>query len=247
MSLSDLFDKDKRREKGIARATKKLLQIYGQTESRGAAIQKLRDDGSDEAIYALLMRFTVRVEPGITDDEEKGWVIEILRDFGSRAMGPIRKFVFERDAVTWPLRAVQEIKGPKASAELACEVLRKMAGEYQRDSHKQIMLVKHLVGLGIENDEVTDTLAPFLEDMDGDLVIAVVEALGVLDEPGKSREAILECLKEKGPGSARLRNLVFDVFAERGWTVKGYRPTVEEMMAQPYHLTSDGVIKKTGG
>lgn len=247
MSLLDMFDKEKRRQSAIARSTKKLLQIYGQTESRGAAIQRLREDGSDEAIYALLMRFTVRVEPGITDDEEKSWVLEILREFGNKALGPIRKFVFERDAVTWPLRAVVEIKGPQAAVELACEVLRKMSTEYQRASNKQVMLIKQLMDLGLQNDDVTDTLILFLEDMDGDIVVAAVEALGQLDAEGKSREPLLACFKEKGEGSVRLRRVILEVFAERGWNVKGYRPTVEEMLEAPYHLTGDGVVKKTGG
>lgn len=244
MGLFDVFDKDKRHQASIERNTKKLLQIYGQADGRTKAIETLRDDGSEEAIHALLMRYTVRVEPGITDDEEKQWVLDILKEFGSRTLPIIERFIRQRDAVTWPLRAVQEIAGPRRAAEMIEGLLDEMAEQYQREHTKKITLIKHLVELGVKEPELADTVAKFLDDMDGDTVIAAIEALGALDEEGRSREAILDTLKEKGEDSARIRNLVFEVFAARGWAVKGYTPTVEGMIAEPYYLTSDGVVKR---
>lgn len=246
MGLFDVFDKDKRRKAAIERNTKRELQIYGQPDGRQKAIEALRDDGSDDAIYALLMRYTVRVEPGITDDEEKQWVLDILKEFGSRALPVIHRFIRQRDAVTWPLRAVAEIAGPREAATMVAELLDEMAEQYQREHTKKITLIKHLVELGVKDPELADTLVKFLDDMDGDTVIAAIEALGALDEQGRSRPAILDTLKERGEESARIRNLVFQVFAERAWDVKGYTPTVEGMIEEPYYLTSEGVVKRHG-
>lgn len=246
MGVLDIFDKNKRRKNAITRSIRRLVQIYAQTESRGKAIVTLREDGCPEAIYGLLMRFTVRTEPSITDQEEKQWVHEILIDFGSRAVDPIKKFLRNQEAVTWPLKVLTSVESPRYCAETINELLVSMTQEYQRDHTKKITLIKTLAELGFDDDEFLQTLTAFLDDMDDDPVVAAIEALRDLDQRGTTRERILAALKEKGPDSARLRNLVFDVFAAREWSVKGYRPTVEEMLVDPYYLTSDGLVRIRG-
>ncbi len=246
MGLMDIFDKDKRKASSIARNVKRLKEIYGQPEGRQKAIASLRDDASDEAIYGLLMRFTVRTEPGITDQEEKEWVKEILVDFEKRSLDLIRKYLRQQSAVAWPLKAVQEIAGTQMVEEMICDELEKMSQEYQRDHAKKIALIKHLTHMDRKSDRIRDTLLAFLEDADQDTVVAAIEGLEALDDAGECRTPILELFKERGEESPRLSKLTFEVFARRGWDVKGYRPTVEERIEEPFYLTSEGVVKKRG-
>jgi hypothetical protein len=246
MGLLDIFDKDKRRKATIARNVGKLKEVYAQPEVRQKAIAGLREDGGDEAIEGLLMRFTIRSDPGITDQEEKEWVKEILVDFGKRSLPPIRRFLRRHDAVSWPLKAAQEIAGKEAVVEMVCDELEKLSEEYQREHTKKITLIKHLIELGLKTDRIRDTLILFLDDTDQDTVVAAIEGLEALDDDAASREAMLEIFKTRAGDSPRLSKLVLDVFARRGWNVKGYRPTFEERIEEPFYLTADGVVKKRG-
>ncbi len=244
MGLLDVFDKEKRRKAAIDRNVRKMQQKYGQSDTRSRAVVALRDDGSEEAIYALLQRYKVSVDPSITDQEEKEWVGEVVASFGSRAVGPIRKFVHREAEVMWPLRVLADIRGTKEAIDLACEALRKAAGEYQRDHTKKITLLKHLVSLEAKNPEAVETIELLLDDMDGDTVIAAVEALAALDERGHAREKVLTVLKDRGYENIRLKLEIFRVLAETGWSVKGFRPTAEELLEEPFYLTGDGIVKQ---
>ncbi len=247
MGLLDVFDKEKRRKNAIARNIRKLQQKYGQSDIRSRAVVALRDDGSEEAIYGLLQRYKVSVDPSITDQEEKQWVREVVADFGTQAIGPISKFVHREAEVMWPLRILADIRGTGEAVELACETLRKAASEYQRDHTKKVTLLKHLVALEASRPEVVETVELLLEDMDGDTVIAAVEALARLDEKGESRNKVLEVLKERGRENIRLKLEIFRVLVETGWSVKGFRPTVEELLEEPFYLTGDGIMKQREG
>ncbi|RMG10913.1 MAG: hypothetical protein D6729_18745 [Deltaproteobacteria bacterium] len=246
MGLLDFLDKEKRRERAIEKNTKRAQQKYGDASVRTRALYALRDDGSEAAITGLLRRYDVTVEPGITDREEKEWVCETLAAMGERAVGPIEAYIRARDAVTWPLKALEEIKGPVYTAQFVAKLLERMAGEYQRDHSKKITLMKHLTQLGQRSEAVTDALVAFLDDMDQDTVIGALEALAALDEEGRSREAVLALLKEKGEEHRRIRNSIFELLAHRAWPVTGYKPTVEALIEEPYYLTGDGIVKRRG-
>lgn len=244
MGLLDIFDKEKRRVGNIERNIRKLQQRYGQSDSRSRAVVALKEDGSTEAIYGLLQRFKVAVDPSITDQEEKEWVSEVIAEFGEKAIEPITRFVHKESEVMWPLRIITDIRGKDEAIKLACETLKKASMEYQRDHTKKITLLKHLVSLDAKKDFVVDTISLLLDDMDKDTIIASIEALAALDSGGKSRELVLGALREKGPESIRLKLEIFRVLSETGWTVKGFRPTVEEMIEEPYYLTGDGIVKQ---
>lgn len=244
MGLLDIFDKEKRRKAAIEKNVRKLQQKYGQSDTRSRAVVGLRDDGSEEAIYGLLQRYKVAVDPSITDQEEKQWVGEVIASFGNEAIEPIRKFLHRESEVMWPLRVMADIRGTGAAVSLACETLRKAASEYQRDHTKKIMLLKYLMSLEAKTPEVVETVRLLLDDMDGDTVIAAVEALAALDERGESRESVLQVLRDRGPQNIRLKLEIFRVLSETGWSVKGFRPTVEEMIEEPFYLTGDGLVKQ---
>src|SRR5216684_4346473 len=67
----------------IARLQKKAMEKFGPPENRQGAIEELGELKSESAVDALLMRFTIRVDPGITDDEEKArtraLIVEVAR------------------------------------------------------------------------------------------------------------------------------------------------------------------------
>src|SRR5215208_2681578 len=98
MGLFGLFGSKEEREKATLRKlAKKLTERYGPPENRQGAITQLGEMGTPEALETLCVRFTVRIETGITDDEEKETTRGLLVAAGPAAIGPIEKFVTEHE------------------------------------------------------------------------------------------------------------------------------------------------------
>jgi len=77
-----LFSKEKSLQKTIERATNKLAQ----QPDRWGALEKLKDDGSEEALLGLCRRFGVTCQKAVEDEQEKHWVVETLVGYGTRAV-----------------------------------------------------------------------------------------------------------------------------------------------------------------
>jgi hypothetical protein len=111
MGLFGLFGSKEEREKGALRKlAKRLTERYGPPENRQKAISQLGDLGTAEALETLCLRFTVRVEPGITDDEAKETTRSILVEARDDAVEPIERFVTGHDdGIAWGLRVLAEV------------------------------------------------------------------------------------------------------------------------------------------
>ncbi|TMB32259.1 MAG: HEAT repeat domain-containing protein, partial [Deltaproteobacteria bacterium] len=75
--------KQEREERGVRRLQKKTMEKFGPPENRQGAIEELGKMRSPRAIEALLMRYTIRVDPGITDDEEKQRILALVHEAGA--------------------------------------------------------------------------------------------------------------------------------------------------------------------
>src|SRR2546430_8413239 len=114
MGLLDLLgiggSKEERQARSVAKLQKKATEKYGPKENRQGAIEELGELRTPRAIEALLMRYTVRVEPGITDDEEKQRVLALLHEVGKEvAIAPVKQFILSREAISWPLKALSDL------------------------------------------------------------------------------------------------------------------------------------------
>src|SRR6266545_1896381 len=103
MGLFGLFgSREQRHQAALRKLAKKLTERYGPPENRQKVIDQLAELGTTEALETLCVRFTVRVEPGITDDEEKETTRRILVDARDAAIGPIERFVTEQaEGIAW--------------------------------------------------------------------------------------------------------------------------------------------------
>ena len=61
----------------------------------------------------------------------------------------------------------------------------------------------------------------------------------------KARVALLELLV-RDRDNARVRGEVLQALVELGADVKGYRPTVEGLLVEPWYLDKDGHVKRRG-
>jgi HEAT repeat protein len=225
--------------KQIARTVKRLTEPHGEAGPRIEAAEKLAAWGTPEALYGLLKRFTIASRVISQDAEEKRHVIELLVDQGEAAIQPILRFMKTCHQVDWPVEALARIVGED-------DLLPHLQGIIDTVAQSEFTASEHRVSLiralhGHMRPEIARTLETFLEDTDDDVRIVAIEALAELGEP--AREKILEAFVAGGD-RPRIRRRVAELFADREWDVKGYRPTIEETLPDGFQLNAKGVVKR---
>jgi hypothetical protein len=92
---------------------------------------------------------------------------------------------------------------------------------------------------------VEDTLLALLEDFSDDVRIATVRVLTQQPLTDRTRVALIELfLRDKD--NARVRGEVLQALVALGANVRGYRPSVEALLVEPYFLDKEGQVKKRG-
>jgi hypothetical protein len=247
MGLFDLFgSKEERERRELEKLAKRLTVKYGPPDGRQKAIAQLSDMGTPGALGTLCLRFTITSEPGITDQEEKESVRETLVAAGDRALGPLEAFLRrQEEGVGWALRALAGILPPDRMLAAVTNELGALGREYTREPDKKLLLLGWLV----EHHEqagaadVEGVLLPLLEDFSDDVRIAATRALAARPASPAARDALIELLL-RDRDNARVRGEVFEALARLGADVKGHRPSVEAMIAEPYYLDREGQVKK---
>src|SRR5437868_617287 len=232
--------KDEREARGVRRLQKKTMEKFGPVENRQGAIEELGKMHSPRAIEALLVRYTIRVDPGITDDEEKQRILALVHE---AAAGPVKAFILSRDEISWPLKALSDLLPEEEVVRFLIEVLRKTGTEYSRVPEKRVLLL-HAAALHV-SPEMVPVLLPFLDDMEDEVQIAAAQALAAQKDE-RAREPLLKRFLSAHEGSnARVREALAGILADTGFDVKGYTPRVEAALPAAYRLDSKGrVVRK---
>ena len=233
MGFLDRFSKDGRdaraRDKNAARAINK----YMQSPDRLKALQALRDDGSDDALYALMKRFGMMYDKSIEDEQEKEWVFEWLVEKGAAVLPALKRYMLAADSISWPLRLLDKVvDGKEGRIDVIAGVLERHEPGYERDPTKKIQLLTHLTGL--KHARVPPLAAPYLADMDEGVRYAAVETLLKQADEGVARLPLLEVLAKEE--SLRLRIRIADGFADLGWGVADQREAIEKALPDSFQL-----------
>ncbi|HET9595745.1 MAG TPA: HEAT repeat domain-containing protein [Anaeromyxobacteraceae bacterium] len=263
MGIFDFFGGGKGGGKeGLRKQAQKITTKFGPPENRQKVIEQLAAIDSAEALGTLCLRFTIRADPGITDDEEKERVREILVEAGEKAVGPVKEFLEAQESgVSWGLRVLAALRPPPDVVGTALRLLHRLGREYTRDPEKKIVLLGWLAehhgdlsasaaagaapGVAADAPPLDEALLPLLEDFSDDVRIAAVRVLAQQPLTERTRAALIELyLRDKD--NARVRGEVLDALAALGADVKGYRPSVEALLAEPWFLDKEGRVKKRG-
>ena len=258
MGLFDVFGSKEEREKSALRKLQqKLTERFGPSENRQKAADQLAALDTPAALSALCMRFTVRADVGITDDEEKESVRRHLVASGEKAIGPVKDFLERQESgISWGLRVLTELRPAEEVMATATALLARIGKEYSRDPEKKLVLLAWLAehhaapaaagerGTAIEATTEAAIL-PLLEDFSDDVRIAAARALARLGAGEAGREALVELLL-RDSGNARVRGDVLQALCDLGADVKGHRPAVEALLVDPYFLDREGRVKKRG-
>jgi len=226
----------------IRRFTKRAMEKFGPPENRQGAIEELGELKTEAAVDALLMRYTFRVDPGITDDEEKARVLALVLAAGDAALPSVKRFILTRDEISWPLRALSDLLPEEAVVQFLVEVANKVSGEYSRVPEKKVLLLHALSSH--KAPSITQAVVPFLEDMDDEVQIAAGEVIAKQHDEAGRAPLIEHFLKAHEGSNARVREAFAGLLADSTWDVKGYTPKVEAALPQGYKLDSKGKVQR---
>jgi len=227
-------------EAKVRRLQKKAMQKFGPAENRQGAIEELGELKTEAAIDALLSRYTFRVDPGITDDDEKARVLALVSQAGDVALSPVKRFISSRDEISWPLRALEGLLPEAEVVKFLVEVATKIGGEYSRVPEKKVLLLHALSAH--RSPDIAPAVLPFLDDMDDEVQIAAAEVIVKQQHPAGREPLIQHFLKAHEASNARVREALSGLLADSGWDVKGYTPKVEAALPQGYKLDSRGKV-----
>ncbi len=225
-------------KKHIARVANKRAQQHERWES----IQALADDGSDEALRALLTRFTVRVDPSITDGEEKNAAFQGIVKNGDAAIGPVRDFLETTDTLAWPLKILKELQSEDEVTATLLKLLSKMDIEYERDPQKKIDIIASLEER--KDPRIVAAVTRFLGDMNETTRFHAASAIFAQDQAQDATDALVQALLAEE--SVRVRMMILDGFVERDWKITESKDEVTKKLPNGYSLGKKGEVRKRG-
>jgi HEAT repeat protein len=238
--LKDLMSSEGRLKLRIRRSTKTLLERYAQSEARMEAAEKLRSIGSPEAIYNLARRFSATTENLGVDQDEKKYIRDVLVGFGDTAIEPLKRYLRNYNQVTWAIDVLGSLEPPEKVVPFLLEILYEGDPVHIR-GEKATQIIKALEGIQIEG--VVEGVIPCLKSPDDTVRYAAVECLETRADQ-RAREPLLETLVNPDEDSVRVQIRIAEAMERLGWEVKGYRKKVEEVLPDPFRVTSKGKVTR---
>jgi HEAT repeat protein len=235
-----LFDVFKGGGGGLAKHVARVANKRAQKHERWESIQVLASDGSDEALRALLTRFSIRVDPSITDGEEKNAAFLGIVQNGEAALGPVRDFLESAETLAWPLKILKEIQSEEQVTMTLLEILAAMDTEYERDPQKKIDVIASLEER--RDPRIVGAVTRFLEDMNETVRFYTVAAILTQDEADDAVDAMTKALLAEE--SVRVRMRMLDGYIDRGWTLGYAKGEASKRMPTGYSLGKRGEVRK---
>jgi hypothetical protein len=218
VGLFDLFSK-KGGQSAVQKLAPKVADKRGMAPDRWEALQALIKIDSEEAVEALLVRFTFYVDPTITDQEEKDAVFNAIVAKGELAVAPLRRFLTKAESLSWPLKMLDRVLKPEDVLGMMIELLRKMDTEYERDPQRKLQILAELETR--RGAEVVAAVQPFLADVHETARFHAVGAVLAQDNAEEAREDLIATLAREE--SLRIKARILDGFGQRGWSIDASR------------------------
>lgn len=202
-----LFSKERALQKTIEKATNKLAQ----QPDRWGALEKLRDDGSEEALFGLCKRFGVTSHKGIEDEQEKDWVVDTLVQKGSAALGPVHRYMKHAGQLAFPLRVLERTAEHDKILAIADEIFASEPPGYARFPERRIDMIKWFGDWkGATEDEALSRITPYLADFDENVRFTAIDAVST-HTPAKIAGPLIDALLRPEEESGRIKRTIVEV------------------------------------
>jgi HEAT repeat protein len=245
---------DKKLASLIKTATDKRAQQYDRDE----ALRKLVEVGTPDAAEGLLKRFSVQVDPSITDEDEKQIAYDGIVAIGQGRKGDheeaeipeLKTAVIERTRaycktaanLTWALKVLRALESDAEYEDELLELLRAFDTEYMRNVEPKLNLLAALEQ--VKSEEARLAVEEYLGDVNETVRFHAVQTLFEEGDPA-AIPALVGALEHEE--SVRIKNKVADGFIRCGWRVPAelrdkYRSYTGD--AYEYRMSDDGAVAK---
>lgn len=204
------------KEAKLQRLIKKAGNQLSQSPERVGAMEGLLNDGSEEALYHLLRRFTFNYNKTLEDEQEKEWVVEAMTGKGEAVLPALERYLKSASNIAYALRILERVAARTQVLDIVDKLLADEDPGYTRDTTKRIQLI-HWLGEwnGAEPQEVARRVIPYLEDFDENTRYSAVEALSARPVP-EAAGPLIAALVRPTEESTRLRVRMAEVIADAG-------------------------------
>lgn len=235
MGLFDLFLSDERK---IKKHHRRLNNRDAQEEDRELSARWLAENGSPQALLALLSRFDMNLEHQLKDSGEKDLVYALLARQGDALLDPLHAWLARCKQVAHPLRLLAEQTDPEKAIAVVYDLLE---AERARDDFKADKKKKLLIWLADQQHEgAIEAAMPFLSDFDEGVRYAAAEVI-IAQEDDAGRAPLLAVLADPEEESNRLKVRVSEVFAARRWAIDE-APEVADRLPNGYAVRDARVV-----
>lgn len=220
-----LFSKEKALKKTIDRAT----NTVSQSSDRWSAMERLREDGSDEALFALCRRFSFTYDKTIEDQQEKDWTVSSLVSLGEAALGPLRRYMKSASNLGYPLQILGQVASEKRVLEVIDELLEDEEPGYVRDPKRRIDIIEWLGGWTATPRDVVKRVIPYVEDYDENVRFKSIETIS-LKPDAAAAETVCRAMVREEEESKRFQVRCAELLAEQGWSIETHKDQVQGLM-----------------
>jgi hypothetical protein len=238
-----LFSKERALQKTIEKATNKLAQ----QPDRWGALEKLKDDGSEDALLGLCKRFAITSMKGVEDEAEKLWVVDTLVDKGTAALAPVVRYMKTAEQLAFPLRVLERIASRDKVLEVADQLFASEVPGYVRMPERRIDLLRWFSEWKpATDDEVVSRFTPYVTDFDENVRFVAIDGMATRD-PAKIAPPLIAALLRPEEESGRIKRTIVEVLekckAALGAQAAAVAAALTGTIADDFKVDA-GVIKK---
>ena len=237
-----LFSKDRALQRTIEKATNKLAQ----QPDRWSALEKLREDGSDEALFGLCKRFGITSLKGVDDEQEKAWVVDVLVEKGPLALAAVHRYMKNAEQLAFPLKVLERFANHDQQLTFVDELFKSEPPGYVRMPDRRIDLIKWFCEhKAMTDEEVVPRVVPYLTDFDENSRFSAIEGLSTKN-PKLYAEQLVDALLRPEEESGRIKRTIVEVLEKTKAPIgdRGARVTAQLTGQLADFKVDAGIIKK---
>lgn len=238
-----LFSKEKALQKTIEKATNKLSQ----QPDRWSALEKLREDGTEQALIGLCKRFSITSMKSAEDEAEKHWVADTLVEKGEAALAPVVRYMKSADHLAFPLRVLERIAPRDKVLQVADELFASEPPGYVRMPERRIDLLRWFSEWKpATDDEVVSRFTPYVTDFDENVRFAAIDGMANR-EPAKIAPPLIAALLRPEEESGRIKRTIVEILEKSGAPLGAQAAAVAAVLTGPLgdsFKVEAGVIKR---
>lgn len=238
-----LFSKEKALQKTIEKATNKLAQ----QPDRWGALEKLKDDGTEDALLGMCKRFAITSMKGVEDEAEKLWVVDTLVEKGTACLAPVVRYMKNAEQLAFPLRVLERVASREKVIEVADQLFASEVPGYVRMPERRIDLLRWFSEWKpATDDEVVSRFTPYVTDFDENVRFVAIDGMATRD-PAKIAPPLLAALLRPEEESGRIKRTIVEVLEKCHAPLGSQAAAVAAVLTGPLgedFKVDGGVLKK---